>query len=814
MAHSITTSRLQVGLIATGFASLLVCAGVSARLSPKTQKVPLSVASTDFTKTVRPFLTRYCISCHQGKRASAGLNLEPYLDFASLSGNRKGWHTLLQNVVSGVMPPSHEHSQPSTAQRSQFTSLVSQILERQDRQSPPNPGRVTLRRLNRIEYRNTIHDLIGVDYDPETSFPSDDVGYGFDNIGDVLTLSPVLMERYLGASEEIMAQAIKPIPPPVPVRRNGSIYIEPSSDPNRWTGGWRWMLTDATSPIETGPLSVTYQWEPEGEYVFKTRVYGHSADSQPIRVALIVGGSNLADPSPSSELAKFAGNIKEARILKTFTITARKREDAESLEVHIPPMEGRKTTLLALEKPAVGAPPIQLWAEHLTLEGPLETRPATHFRLLATRAKSLNEKTQEVLERFLTRAFRRPPTLQEVATSTHLVESIMAKGENWEAGIQFAMQAALCSPKFLFRVEQDANPKSTLIQQLDEFQLASRLSYFLWSSMPDDELLELAKRGQLTANLTSQVRRMLLSPKSSALVNNFAMQWLQLRRMAIAAPDKHLFPDFDNKTRAALLKETELFVDSVFRENRSILELIDANYTFLNENLAKRYGILYTDNRPTQTGEPQGERIRGEKFQRVILADHTRGGILTLGSVLTVTSNPTRTSPVKRGKWVLEQILGEPPPPPPSVQELSEKAEDTASASLRKRMEIHRRNPVCANCHAKMDALGFALENFDAVGTYRTKDGTFSIDATGQTPDGSHFTGAGELKAFILKRKEDFVRCLTEKLMIYALGRGLESYDRPAVERITRTLKTNDYRFAALVTEIVKSDPFRKRRGR
>jgi hypothetical protein len=434
--------------------------------------------------------------------------------------------------------------------------------------------------------------------------------------------------------------------------------------------------------------------------------------------------------------------------------------------------------------------------EYLTLDGPLETRPPSHFRLLATTAKSPAEKTQEVLERFLTRAFRRPPTPEELAASIRLVDKRTAQGEKWETGIQFAMQAALCSPKFLFRVELDETPQNPKIRSLNEFQLASRLSYFLWSSMPDDELLELAKRNRLVANLEAQALRMLASPKSASLVQNFAMQWLQLKRMEIISPDKRLFPTFDNSLRTALLKETELFVDAVFLENRSVLE-------FTEDRTEKK-----------REANPPGKPVLGDPFQRVALNDRTRGGLLTQGSILTVTSNPTRTSPVKRGKWVLEQILGTPPPPPPpNVPELPEKEKDAAIASLRQRMEQHRRNPACANCHTKMDSLGFALENFDAVGAFRAMDGKFPIDATGQMPGGAKFTGPKELKAFILSRKEDFVRCLTEKLMTYALGRGLEYYDRPVIERILKALKAGHYKFSVLVTEIAKSEPFLKRRG-
>jgi hypothetical protein len=436
--------------------------------------------------------------------------------------------------------------------------------------------------------------------------------------------------------------------------------------------------------------------------------------------------------------------------------------------------------------------------------------------LAATRGKTQPEQTREVLSRFLRRAFRRPPTSEELSRSIKLAETAIAAGEKWEAGIQLAMQAALCSPKFLFRVETDHSPTSPEIQPLDEFPLASRLSYFLWSSMPDDTLIDLAERKQLTANLDKQVQRMLADPRTSALVQNFAMQWLQIKRIQFISPDGQMFPTFNDKLRAAMLKETEQFVESIFREDRSVLDLIDANYTFLNEPLAKHYGIADTLGNPVgqKAKKPGGQPIKGEQFRRVTLQDRGRGGLLTQASVLTVTSNPTRTSPVKRGKWILEQILGAPPPsPPPNVPELSEDKKDVAAASLRQRMEVHRRNPACANCHAKMDPIGFALENFNAVGAFRTKDGSFDIDATGEFADGTKFTGPAELKAIVLQRKEEFTRCLTEKLLIYALGRGLEYYDRPTVERIVKALSAGNYKFSVLINQIVQSDAFRKRRG-
>jgi hypothetical protein len=676
-----------------------------------------------------------------------------------------------------------------------------------------------MRRLNRVEYRNTIRDLIGVEFDPTEDFPSDDIGHGFDNIGDVLTLSPVLMDRYLAAAETIMNRAITPNPPPVPKRHLASVYTEPASaDSDKLVEkGFRRMTTDGKSFIEVGPINTPYQWQ-DGEYIFRTRVYGQSGTDKPIRVTILVHGENMPGASPYADLARLSGNVlKPARILKTFDVKADKRENAEVLEVRVPSKPNRHRMLVALDKPAAGQPPAKLFVEYLALEGPLDTRPASQRMLLAaTPGKPQAEQTREVLSRLLRRAFRRSPTSEELSRSIKLAESAIAGGDKWEAGMQLAMQAALCSPKFLFRVETDHAPASPEIKPLDEFPLASRLSYFLWSSMPDDTLLDLAEKKQLSANLDQQVRRMLVDPRASALVQNFAMQWLQIKRIEFISPDGQLFPTFNDKLRAAMLQETERFVESIFREDRSVLELIDADYTFLNEPLAKHYGIEDTiGNLVGQKAQkPGGQLIKGEQFRRVTLQDRSRGGLLTQASVLTVTSNPTRTSPVKRGKWILEQILGAPPPsPPPNVPELSENKKDVAAASLRQRMEVHRRNPACANCHAKMDPIGFALENFNAVGAFRTKDGKFDIDATGEFADGTKFTGPAELKAIILQRKEEFIRCFTEKLLIYALGRGLEHYDRPTVERIVKALPVGDYKFSVLIRQIVQSDAFRKRRG-
>jgi hypothetical protein len=414
----------------------------------------------------------------------------------------------------------------------------------------------------------------------------------------------------------------------------------------------------------------------------------------------------------------------------------------------------------------------------------------------------------------VTRAYRRPATKDEIDRLVKMVDAIEAAGEKWEAGMQAALESILISPKFLFRPELDHQLGNREAHPVGEYELASRLSYFLWSSMPDDELFALAEKNELSKNLDAQVRRMLKDSKSRALVENFAMQWLQLRRLGTFTPDAKLFPSFTPKLRSAMIEETQRFIDAVIREDRSILELIDAKFTYLNEPLAQLYGIA--DTKGNLHGQKQvsekGQKIQGDHFQRVELTGGNRGGLLTQASVLTVTSNPTRTSPVKRGKWVLEQMLGTPPPPPPpDVPEFENNK--VLTGTLRQRMEQHRANIACANCHARMDPIGFAFENFDAIGGFRSKDGNQPIDASGTLPNGRSFNGAAELKTILKEKKDQFSRCLTEKMLTYSLGRGLEVYDRRSINRIVAALSKDNYRFSTLVAEIVKSEPFTLRKG-
>lgn len=590
------------------------------------------------------FLQKHCLSCHSGARPKAGVTLAGFTDNAALIPQRKLWNSALSLIQSGLMPPE-DRPQPAAEESAAFVKLVGAIFADADRNAKPDPGRVTMRRLNRVEYNRTVRDLLGVDFNPAEDFPADDIGHGFDNIGDVLTISPVLMERYLAAAESIAQRATLP-----------------------------------------------------------------------------------------------AANA--------------------------------------------GQPPA--------------------------------EQMRAILARLASRAYRRPATAEEVARLVALAQSADPGGAGQDTGLRLALQAILVSPKFLFRVELDDRPDSPAVRPLDDYQLASRLSYFLWSTMPDDELFGLAEKRQLAANLEPQVRRMLADPKAETLVDQFAVQWLQLQRLESFTPDPVLFPTVTPRLRAAMLEETKLFFAAVLREDRSLLDLLAADFTFLNEPLARHYDIA--DTHGTRTGKqpvkPGGQPIRGKDFVRVSLSDDERGGLLTQASVLTVTSNPTRTSPVKRGRWVLEQLLGTPPPPPPpNVPQLPESPQAVATGSLRQRLEQHRADPTCANCHARMDPIGFALENYDAVGRFRTQDGEFPIDPSGQLPDGQTFQGPADLKRILREEKDLFTRCLAEKMLTYAVGRGLEYYDQPTLDRIVAAVARDNYRAKTLVVEIVKSDAFRLRRG-
>ena len=772
----------------TGYCRLLVIAlAFGACFTPRAQaqdKKAEDKKSEDFAKVAVPFLQKHCYQCHGPDKKKAGIAFHLYKDEQAVIKDRKIWHSVQDMVHAGEMPPQ-DRPRPTVQETDAFLQVVQEIFARADRTGKRDPGRVTMRRLNRVEYKNTIHDLFDVFFDVN-DLPQDDVGYGFDNIGDVLTMSPLLMERYLAAAESIATRAFPAETLKPEVRHVDSRFTEPAVNPS---------TIKNSRPVTKGKLHTPWTTFLPGEYKLRVRCYATPLGNDPVKIALEMDGKDL----------------------KTFEVKANKdNPQVYEATLKLPPGEHRGAVrfLNDFEEKDKKRTLNVHWIE---LMGPMDPRPNFQAKVLDATAKlDKKERTRAIFKTFASRAYRRPATAEEVERLAKLVEKFESKGDKWEAAMQLGFEAVLCSPKFLFRVELDHRPDSAEPHPLDDHQLASRLSYFLWSTMPDDELFALAEKKQLHQNLEKQVQRMLKDPRSEALVDNFGMQWLQLRNLKTFAPDPKAFPDWDEPLRNAMLKETELFLQSIVREDRSILDLIDADYTFLNERLARHYGIVDTMGNRTGNAKktPGGSPLKGSEFKRVKLQGDERGGILTQASILTVNSNPTRTSPVKRGLWVLEQILGTPPPPPPpNVPELAE-GEKQTKGSLRQRMEQHRANPSCAFCHARMDPIGFAFENFNGIGKFRTSDGEFPIDPAGTLPNGQSFKGPGDLKAILKGKKDLFGRSLTEKLLTYGTGRGLEYYDRPAIDTIVAELGRNDYRFSVLVTAIVKSDPFRQRRGK
>jgi len=758
----------------------LVCLCVaSAWALPACWPSPSRAADDDFfAAKLQPFLQKFCVECHAGQEPKADLVLDSLNGAEVIGRERDRWGQIVEYLEAGIMPPD-DKPQPSPDEIAEINAWIGKQLAHLGGTAVRDPGRVTIRRLNRAEYNNTIRDLIGIDFQPAADFPSDDVGYGFDNIGDVLSLPPVLLEKYLTAAEKISAQAIvSPWPPAVERRRFASDQLHSTIRARRRAPTGR-LTTEGEAYVERDFLG-------GGEYVIRCRAYAEQAGNEPARLALRVDGKELLKVD-----VKAVSAAPQEFEVRTTIMPGRKRIAAAFLndyedEKH-PDPERRDRNLIV---------------EWLEIDGPHgEPIPPESHRQIIFRQPAGDDEAcaEELLTRFASRAYRRPVTAEDVDRLLELFRLVQDSGGTFETGIRLAVQAALVSPHFLFRVELDAGAGAgAVVSPIDNYQLASRLSYFLWSSMPDELLFRLAEQGVLGQPdvLAAQVRRMLADPRSQALVENFAGQWLQIRNLSTASPDRKQFKGFDEELRAAMKQETERFFASIMREDRSVLELLDADYTFVNERLAKHYQI---------------EGIEGNEFRRVTLPDRRRGGVLTQASVLLITSNPTRTSPVKRGKWVMEQILGTPPPPPPpGVRELEQtKLEGT----LRQRMEQHRANPSCAVCHTRMDAIGFALENFDAIGAWRDRDEDHEIDASGVLPGGKAFSGAAELKSILAAKPELFARSLVRKMLTYAVGRGLEAYDTQTVAEITERLQAQDYKFSALVLEIVRSEPFQMRRA-
>ncbi|HEY1220624.1 MAG: DUF1592 domain-containing protein [Bryobacteraceae bacterium] len=729
-----------------------------------------------FEQAVSPVLKNTCSLCHNGQLASGGFDAAAFLDPASLAAKREGWERILQKLRAGEMPP--KGIPRSQAAIDTLVEYVQSEFAKADRNTPLDPGRVTVHRLNRNEYANTIRDLLGVEFRAQKDFPTDDSGEGFDNLGDILTISPVLMEKYLAAAERIASRAVAADPLPKP------FSVEYSSKDKR------------IRRVDSSSIEASHRIDFDGEYVVRFALPGERpADAKPVMLGFWMDGklvgSKMVETKPSG-LVFFDPYSEE--------------------ELRLPLPEGDHVFragfiddefVKALTPRDLYNKKHNKYVDGVVFVGPFKPKdpPASRARILICDPDSGPACVEKIVGALARHAYRRPVSKAEVASLEKFVAIAKAHGQSAEQGIQLALQAMLVSPNFLFRIEHDPNPTDpAAVHRISDVELASRLTYFLWSSMPDDQLLDLAEAGQLhlPGTLDAQVKRMLADSRSSALADNFAAQWLETRNLDVVTPDPRKFPEWDPELRDDMRTETSLFFDYILRENRPMADFLDSRYTFLNQRLARHYGI---------------EGVQGPAFRRVDLATGERGGVLGQAGVLTVSSYATRTSVVIRGKYILQEILGTPPaPPPPDVPPLDEAAVGT-SLSLRQQMEKHRSNAVCASCHSKMDPLGFGLENYDAVGKWRTLDGKFPVDSSGTLPNGQTFSTPAEMRAALVSLLPQFARTVVEKLMIYALGRGIAPYDRRAIDRIAGRLADQGYPFQTAIYEIVRSAPFQLRRG-
>ena len=742
--------------------------------------------ASGFASNVTPFTSKYCVSCHGAEKPEAGLSLTKYVDEKGLLKDRRIWERAFEMIKAGEMPP-RENPQPSADEKSKILDYLHEKLHKIDCSKVSDPGRVTIRRLNRAEYNNTIRDLMQVSFRPADDFPSDDVGYGFDNIGDVLSLPPLLMEKYLNAAEKIASDAILSVD-----IENPSVHEFDRESVQRSSVAHS-HGEDATILVSTGEIYVEHQFPQSGDYVLKVIAAETPAGNESSQMEFRLDGKPVAKyevNQTESSYGKFEFPIHLNRGLHKFAVAFLN----DFYDPKAKDKDRRDRNLIVRDVQIIGPTSVD------NSEYPPFHR--SFMKVMPGDGKSFVDAAQENLRPFISRAFRRPVSNSELAKFVGLAERIASEGESFITAMQVAITGVLVSPHFLFRIETDKNPNDANDKHpLNDYELATRLSYFLWSSLPDEELMSHAEKNDLhtDAVIDVQVRRMLADAKSRALVENFAEQWLQLRILNEITPDPKRFPEFNAELREDMKRETNRFFEYVMREDRSILEFLDGAYTFVNDRLAKHYGF---------------EGINGAEFQQVSLAGKNRAGLLTQGSVLTLTSNPDRTSPVKRDKWVMEVLLNQPPPaPPPNVPELAETAKAQPNMTLRQQMELHRENPSCASCHRTMDQLGFGIENFDAIGRWRDRDGSQELDTRGELPGGKSFRGPVELATVLRSKQCEFGECLAEKMLTYALGRGLEFYDRCATAKILASLKDHDFKFSVLITEIIKSEPFRMRRG-
>jgi mono/diheme cytochrome c family protein len=757
---------------------------------------------------LRATLDRYCVTCHNQRAKTAGLMLDQ-LDLAHAAENADAWEKVIRKVRVGMMPPQGAPRPDQAAQR----ALVSWLETQLDRAAAakPNPGRPLVHRINRAEYANSVRDLLALEVDAASLLPPDDSAYGFDNIADALGASPVLLERHLSAAGKISALAvgdpeIGPAGETFRVRQDASQDVHIDGLPIGTIGG---LMAKVTLPLD-------------GEYLLQTKLFRTNLGAMrgleyPSQFEITVDGERVhlasfggdADFKASLENITAAGDAVEARLAKRLQLKAGPHEISAAF-VHGSATQNslRLQSFLRSSNDTLdpaGHPHIEMF----TITGPFNpTGPGdtpSRRRIFVCYPQGANDEqcAKKIVSTLARRAYR---GLERDSDIQRLMNFYREGYENggFERGVQAALERILASPKFLFRAEADPpNATAGSAYRVRDLELASRLSFFLWSSIPDDELLAAAASGKLksAAGLEAQVRRMLTDPKAHALTDNFAGQWFYLRNLRNMIPNSVEFPDFDDNLRHAFQRETELFFASILNEDRNVLDLMTADYTFLNERLARHYGI---------------PNIYGSHFRRVTLTDDARRGLLGKGAILMVSSHTDRTSPVVRGKWILDNLLGAPPPPmPANVPPLNENNRRAGRIlTMRERLEEHRANPVCAACHQIMDPIGFALENFDATGAWRTREGGTGgtpIDASGQLLDGTKVTGPVELRRALLKQPEIFVGTLTEKLLTYALGRGLTAEDMPVVRSIVRNAAGQNYRFSAILLGIVNSVPFQMR---
>lgn len=793
-------------------------AGVSGHLraaGPQASPQPASAAAP------RAVIDQYCIGCHNQRAKVAGLTLDT-LDVTNLRANASVWERVVQKLRAETMPPAGQPRPDQATYRSVASSLESEL----DRLAvaTPNPGRTeAFHRLNRTEYRNSLRDLLAIDVDVAALLPADNTyEHGFDNNADSLSVSPDLLARYLSAAKKVTRLATG-IPPAGPSAETYKVHPEFAQDER---------VSEDLPFGSRGGIAINHYFPVDGEYGFKIRLHRNFSDyiwgfSSRYQLDVRLDGRQLKQFPVGGEAKgkmaplSFAGNISGAPEWEYYMNTG----DA-GLELHFrasagPHVLGVSFVRKLSEDDGVQQPRQRGYGrfvderfdenaavEHVEIGGPYVVdgqgdTPSRREIFVCRPARPAEEEAcaTRILSRLARRAYRRQVAKRDIDTIMGFYRS-GREGGTFDSGIQFGLERLLTDPDFLFRVERDPPGVAPgAAYRLPDLDLASRLSFFLWSSIPDEPLLALAISGRLKDPivLEQQVRRMLADGRSIALVDNFVSQWLRLRNLKDQVRESVDYPEFDENLRESFRRETELFVGGTIREDRSVVELLSANYTFVNERLARHYGI---------------PNVYGERFRKVTFGeDDPRGGLLGQGGLLTITSHPNRTSPVLRGKWLLESVLGAPPPEPPAnVPGLPDRGEGGRPASVRERLEVHRKNPVCAACHAPMDPLGFALENFDAIGIWRTtSEGGKPIDSTGTMPSGVKFNGPSGLRQMLLSKKEQFAGTVAQKLLAYAVGRGVDYYDRPAVRKVVRDATPTDYRWSSIIVGIVKSAPFQMR---